>query len=260
MLSVMTATIDTPYGRFTERSGRRVNLTQDYESCALKSFRKAAEIIGATLIVDVGANVGVYSVFSSSVASVRTIHAFEPEDEAFAALSENLSIQAASVKFLAHKVALSKENGKGAFRVIAPMHGKNSVTMENGNTTIQLRTLDDTVCSSGEIACVKIDVEGHESEVLSGASLFLQNNPSYLQVECLGSSSDMQRALDDLSYEHLITLNRDFIFLHQSLSNFRETVLADLHRNLGADLEELTALRIDARTRRRQRRATLATQ
>ena len=42
--------IDTIYGRFTAASKRRLDITFDYEAPEIAGFRRAAELIGPTLL------------------------------------------------------------------------------------------------------------------------------------------------------------------------------------------------------------------
>jgi FkbM family methyltransferase len=247
--------IKTEYGIFSPEAGRRVNLTRDYESCALRSFRDAARVLNATLAVDVGANVGIYSVVAASIGSVTAVHAFEPEDEAYRVMTANFALQPNAARLIPHKFGLSSAAGFAGFKVVEPMHGSNGVALgDDATTQVELHRLDDVLHNRDQIICVKIDVEGHELEVLAGATEFLALNRCYLQMEIL--EADQIQPLTDrmkvLGYRILFVLNFDYIYLHDSLENFRSPLLAEISKNLAVDLRDLTRLRREDRERRRR--------
>ena len=57
--------IDTIYGRFRRDAKHRLDLTYDYEAAEIRAFYRIAEFISPTLMLDIGANIGVYSIYLS---------------------------------------------------------------------------------------------------------------------------------------------------------------------------------------------------
>lgn len=251
----MQNVIETEYGVFTREAGRRINLTRDYESCALRSFRDAARLLNATLAVDVGANVGVYSVVAASIGSVVEVHAFEPEDEAYRVMTANFALQPNALKLTPHKIGLSSAAGSCGFKVVEPMHGSNCIALgDEATTRANFKRLDDVLQADNQVACVKIDVEGHELAVIDGSVKFLTFNRCYLQIEILDASHAVliTSKMQSMGYQALFTLNADYIFIHETLSEFRNGLLAAISQNLAVDLRELTRLRKEDRERRRE--------
>jgi FkbM family methyltransferase len=134
------------------------------------------------VVVDVGANVG----YLTSLAAVRSgqsgrVVAFEPHPAVFELLSTNVtgwSGDLAPVEL--HQVALSNRGGSGTI-VAGPLfeHNMGLAKLEEGaadgelSHEVQVRRLDE-VLDGAQVGLLKVDVEGHESEVLSGASQLLE--------------------------------------------------------------------------------------
>jgi FkbM family methyltransferase len=128
----------------------------------------AARVLPGACVWDVGANVGHYTrLFSERVGSAGRVYAFEPLPVTVAKLTaaasglDNVSIL---------PVALSDRTGKAA---INPGDGDQLATArieERGAVSIELQTGDNMILLGAVDlpAMVKIDVEGHEFEVLRG--------------------------------------------------------------------------------------------
>ena len=71
----------------------------------------------------------------------------------------------------------------------------------------------DTVCDfKDHFLFFKIDVEGHEFEVLNGMPELLASNRCYLQIECLRGVSDLKPAMEARGYQFLGTIAVDHYF------------------------------------------------
>lgn len=121
------------------------------------------------VFVDVGANVGSYTLVASEVPSSRVI-SIEPHPRAFRLLTENVKRNRRSnVKCL--RFALSDHDGWCSFTDGDELSVNHIASSEDSRNLIRVptRTLR-SVCSELEILpdFVKIDVEGHEGPVLDG--------------------------------------------------------------------------------------------
>lgn len=134
--------------------------------------------------VDVGANRGVYAYVLSQLA--ERVIAFEPIPQLCEALVES-QLQNVEVR----QVALSSQSGEATLH-IPSIDGReldtraslNSPASEQRTRTIKVPTARlDAVADLGPVGFVKIDVEGHEMEVLRGASGLLQSQRPNLVVE-----------------------------------------------------------------------------
>jgi hypothetical protein len=74
-------------------------------------------------------------------------------------------------------------------------------------------TLDKFINVRGGVVCMKIDVEGHEFEVIEGARSFLKNNSAIIQIEIYDpTNTDIFKFLSDLGYNNLFHIGPDFYF------------------------------------------------
>jgi len=128
--------------------------------------------------VDVGANVGYYSLLGGScVGPNGKVFALEPSPYAYERLCEVLASNGLNqVKAL--QVALSGERGEGVLYLPPPGNHTPSLVPSDRSDSIRvpLRTLDDCIDEWGvnEVDLLKIDVEGFEPQVLAGASSALK--------------------------------------------------------------------------------------
>lgn len=138
-----------------------------------------------TECIDVGANYGRYTVLMSLFS--RHVHSFEPSPQCLNSLN-NLRLANASI----YPNALSSSEGFGKY--FAPIkdgshfssHGslEQSVlkTYQDIDTIRVSKTTLDSL-SSKSISFVKIDVEGHEMEVLSGGQKLIAKQKPVFMVE-----------------------------------------------------------------------------
>ena len=157
------------------------------------------------LFVDIGANVGVYSVLASAVKKSRSI-SFEPVPDTFKHFEDNIKINDLSELVESHKLGLSDEEGV--------LHFTNSldcvnhvVTNEDSQletTEVQVRKLDDILNGRSPIL-MKIDVEGYETKVLAGAIKILADQ--YLKgiIIELNSSGDRYGFDEAKIHENLLS-------------------------------------------------------
>jgi hypothetical protein len=88
--------------------------------------------------------------------------------------------------------------------------------------TVERISLDEVVHLSSKAIGLKIDVEGHEKEVLYGAKNLLCNNKAIVQLEDYsGRNANVQNILRNCGYERILVIGPDNYF-----TNVRE-VLTD---------------------------------
>jgi FkbM family methyltransferase len=132
--------------------------------------------------IDVGANVGYYSVLMADwVGPTGTVVAVEPEARNYAALEANLENASATVH--AHHVAASDRVGKAHLTVVRD-HGGNhtlekhsSPSAEFSSETVDTMTLDELTRYLPRVDLIKMDVEGHERKVWLGMLELLKRFP-----------------------------------------------------------------------------------
>jgi FkbM family methyltransferase len=126
------------------------------------------------LFLDVGANVGSYTLIASGVCKAKTI-SFEPDPQTMALLRRNIDLNGLDGRVLLEQTAVGAEDGEVEFTL-----GRdtcNQVTQGNALRTqrVSMRTLD-SVASLTPPTMIKVDVEGYEAQVFRGAQAVL-NSP-----------------------------------------------------------------------------------
>lgn len=139
--------------------------------------------------VDVGANSGSYTILSSKVVGANTV-SFEPLPETHARLISNVQLNAIESKVVAKNMAVGESEGRISFtQNLDSMNHITSASEADGEfIEVEISTLDSEIVETP--ALIKIDVEGFESAVLSGAKNLLNNeNLKAIIIELNGSGA-----------------------------------------------------------------------
>jgi FkbM family methyltransferase len=167
---------------------RRVFLYDDFELAELGFAVEHARDGG--IILDVGANIGLYAAACARAAGKRgAVIAVEPGPRTFAkltatcqrlGLSNVTPLNVAAGARAGTGVLVSGGNGTDVHQHLAdsrPDAGADRVTVET-------RRLDDVCGDAAAVTLIKLDVEGHEVDVLAGAERILAHRRARLIVEC----------------------------------------------------------------------------
>lgn len=127
------------------------------------------QITRDTTFIDVGANVGYFTLLCSRLA--RNVYAFEPVPAIFERLSNNVRLNGLG-NIRAFQLAVSKE--KSRLRLfesrISPGHDSTVKRLEHHTSIfVDAVSLDEEIDSSAQDIVMKVDVEGSEMDVLLGA-------------------------------------------------------------------------------------------
>lgn len=175
--------------RWTAASIKRNELTKAMEPIQPFFLYALAKRLSCTVFLDIGANVGAYSILFAETEAIGQIHAFEPSPDAFNELTTNIEQNGLGGKITPHQIAVSDRAGKASFGIVDGLSGCNSIAQTsihaNFNSTIEVRTacLDDLLSLSGQSICVKLDIEGHEPAAIAGMTRLMRENSILLQVE-----------------------------------------------------------------------------
>jgi FkbM family methyltransferase len=175
------------------------------------------------LFLDIGANVGSYTVLASGICRAKT-WAFEPDPGTILHLKRNIAINSLDTLVKVYGFALGVEQREIAFTVgldtvnrIAPVNDKN-VRM------VRLERLDNVIADFQPLM-IKVDVEGAEEGVLQGAKALIANpclKVVELETVTLESASILSRNRFERAYYDPFShrLNREPIDLKSSNSLF----------------------------------------
>ena len=134
------------------------------------------------LFADVGANAGTYSLLASKIAHCHVI-AFEPAASAAEMLRTNLALNGVTDQVEVVEKGVSDK--ASVLRFTTNKDALNQVTISEGpgTTAIQVDTLD-ALLGDREPSFIKIDVEGHEKQVIDGAQrVFASPKLLAIQIE-----------------------------------------------------------------------------
>jgi FkbM family methyltransferase len=130
------------------------------------------------LLVDVGANIGIYSLYAASVNSSICVFSIEPVPETFRELNVNIELNGKTDQISTFMVALSSVSGKGILKNVDPRLGSSGAQIQildsgdyaptkvlSGDRLIEdgWQKLDET-----KKVMIKIDTDGNELDVLNG--------------------------------------------------------------------------------------------
>lgn len=160
-------------------------------------------------IMDIGANTGIYSLIAKTVNPGASVHAFEPIKR----IREKMALNCAINKYdvVLEEIAVSNYDGN---RVI---HEQNSEHLYSATfnkdmflkgdtlkTNVRTERLDIYIKRKNipRVDLIKIDVEGHEPEVLEGMGSCLGDMRPVILMEILDDKNAMQieKALDSKDY------------------------------------------------------------
>lgn len=191
-----------------------LGLNEFNDSCfALHYLRKN------DLFLDIGANLGHYTLLASKVTQSNVI-CFEPDNDTFAKLEQNIRINKLEKLVQAFNFGLGEKSKDVAF-ITLRNNGHNYISnSKKGNKKVTIVTLDQLKMESSP-KLMKIDVEGYEKKVLEGGRNLLKDkslNALIIEVsnhcERYGDKiEDVFEILIDLGFSpyHYNPFNRDLI-------------------------------------------------
>ena len=160
---------DTHIGKWVKQN-KRLDFDQNTLPFILKYIKKG------DVIIDAGANIGAYSYAFLNKTEDGLVVSFEPNQDAFECLSYNLQFYKNSVVFncalgdKSGKVSIVKDKNAGATHCVFDPVGD-----------INMRTIDSY--NLQKVDFIKIDVEGFESFVLTGAIKTIQKFKPTMLIE-----------------------------------------------------------------------------
>ncbi len=147
----------------------------------------ASLLTGKRTFFDIGANWGYFSFYAASLMAFDgPIHSFEPAPATRADLTGLIKEFGLGERISVHGIALSSEPGTAVMAIHDKETGLNRITGSGvgregaGRAEVPMQRLDDMDISPDVI---KMDVEDHEFEALSGATRVLSDSKPFIIVE-----------------------------------------------------------------------------
>jgi FkbM family methyltransferase len=144
-------------------------------------------------VLDVGANIGQFSIVAANLFPKATVYAFEPHPAAIKTLTKNCARYKNARPF---PVALGEQAGERALNINSYSHASSFLSLGEahqesfphayrvGSVTVPVTTLDEALHDQylrGPVL-LKVDVQGYEPQVLRGGTNTL-NNVDYVILE-----------------------------------------------------------------------------
>jgi len=168
---------------------------QKFEDQEINFLKKNIKENDINYFVDVGSNCGYYSVTLAYYNKNLKIKAFEPNKEAYNKFSKTLDIN----PIVAKKIELNNfglSNCSGEYEMISLekfgylQTGGSAIIKSDEKQSIDTKVIkanfkkgDEVINFVNKNLCIKIDVEGHEYQVIEGLENILTKNKIILQVE-----------------------------------------------------------------------------
>ena len=164
------------------------------------------------LVLDIGANQGLYALITKCLCPSARVLAFEPLPSAFLALQANVALNNFNIECL--EIALADFDGEAKFYSpatnLATEGSLIASEVDQANLKVQrvragrLASLIETHCLA-HVDLMKIDVEGAEAGVLSGMGSYLRQFRPAILVEVLrdGVGSEIEGLMRGLDYVYL---------------------------------------------------------
>ncbi|MES2269226.1 MAG: FkbM family methyltransferase [Bacteroidota bacterium] len=175
--------------------------------CGLHEFEDMAFLLHllrpGDLFVDIGANIGSYTMLASAEAGANTI-AVEPVPQTFGNLTQNIKLNNIENKVTALNVGLGKEQGTLTFT--KGFDTGNHVATANDTDVVEVavRTLDNVLNNKVPLL-LKIDVEGYETQVLNGVANTLNSTGLKAIIIELNGAGDKYGFDEEHIHQLLIT-------------------------------------------------------
>lgn len=167
------------------------------------------------LFIDIGANVGHFSLLAAGVCNANVI-AFEPIPVTFVKFRKNIVLNGLTQKIKTFNIGIAEENAVLNFSKSKDVMNGVVLNDEKDVISVEVKKLDDALTGENP-TFLKVDVEGYEYFVLKGASQILKNkNLKYIIIELNASSLKFGHTSEEIC-QFLVEL--DFIPVSYNVDN-----------------------------------------
>jgi FkbM family methyltransferase len=176
--------------------------------------------------VDVGANIGLYTVLLGKLPEIARVAAFEPVRRNHNQLCGNIFANRLDAKVEIYRVAASDREGHAVIHIDPTSTGVARLDLQTAardvrvfreSETVRLARVDDLLPLEGKQIYLKIDVEGHALPALAGMQRLLANNQVTIQAELIDADREQViEALRNSGYQLMDEILGDGFFARVS--------------------------------------------
>ena len=216
-----------------------------YERTSIKLWLDCVR--NSSIIVDVGANSGLYSLLAAIDNPEAKVIAFEPIPDTFEWLSRNIALNRLDIR--PEALAVSNSNGFAEIWLFSPgshytpslFQAEQQTTSDGHRISVQTTTLDNYFAEQSlqHVDLIKIDVERHEPAVLQGMRNLLTKYKPVLIIEVLDDETGK------LIEHELLGLGYLYFNIHEPSGSVRRAehiTKADTYNYLCLQPEQLSVL------------------
>lgn len=193
-----------------------------------EQLRLTIELISkykVNIFFDIGAHCGIYTLIMANKFDNLIIHSFEPINFSFKRLKNNILLNKRNKNINTYSYGLSSSNRTlrmkgynkdnyiqlGGFGVI----NKKDKLKNNFITEAEFKKGDDYFNFKNQIIFLKIDVEGHELDVLNGLEKLLTSNKIIIQIEIFADKyAFVKKKLKAFNFKEINKIKLDYYFIN----------------------------------------------
>lgn len=164
--------------------GRHIYKYGSFEEATTRALAKQVRLGPGDIALDIGANIGWYSVLLDRLASPgASVLAFEPDPLNFRLLQENLALNATTKVEAIQSAVADADTTMRLYLYGTKNLGRHSLLPINQGQSVEVKTvaMDALLTGRGyrfeQVKFIKMDVEGYELFVLKGMPRLLQSVP-----------------------------------------------------------------------------------
>jgi FkbM family methyltransferase len=195
---------------------RKLAFYRDFEPEQVDYFLSSMRRLGCDLFLDVGANIGFYSVLVAREGLAKRIVSFEPDERNRLQFGANILANNLIGRIQLESKAVTSSSGEADFHQAGETStGQSHLGRGRDGSAVRVATvaLDDILSERGQSIFLKIDVEGHELEALAGMTGLLSGNKVFLQIESFGEQAvALADTLAKLGIRHCHRVGDDHYF------------------------------------------------
>jgi FkbM family methyltransferase len=177
------------------------------EVFVLGIYRRAAEDARrSAVVIDIGANVGLFAIYAASLSRQAEVHAFEPFPANFRQIERNLAMNP-GYRLKPHRAAVSDATGEARLFFTQGDSSGCSLNQMNGESiTVPTIGVNEIFRHCGVLRCdlLKMDCEGSELPLLEKATPELLGNIGAIIME-FHNRSEVPRICEILSRNGFVT-------------------------------------------------------
>jgi FkbM family methyltransferase len=192
--------------------GREIGF-RSFERDRIENFIALCKTAAPDLLLDIGANCGVYTCILLRNNIIPRAVAFEPDRDNASLLRENLALNELVVRVDLRQAAAGSIAGHATL-VPGPADntGQSRIAAGAGGYAVDVLAPDDVVPATGTTLAIKIDVEGFEREALAGMARLLRENRGIVQIETYDHEPEVMAAMTAAGYALVTNMRPDFVF------------------------------------------------